>query len=337
MFNDKVFIIAEAGVNHNGDMNKAYQLIDAAVEAGVDAIKFQTFKAEALVSKKAVMAEYQKSNLGYEDSQYNMLKKLEIPEKELYKLKKYAEDKGTMWFSTAFDLDSINFLKEMDIGVWKIPSGEITNYPYLKKIAQIDKPVIISTGMSTVAEIDDALNVFLQEGKSRDDICILHCNTEYPTPWQDVNLNAMQSIGAIFGTAYGYSDHTNGIEIPIASVALGAKVIEKHFTLDKKLPGPDHKASLEPYELKLMVDSIRNVEKSLGSSVKKPSQSELKNKPIARKSIVASVAIEKGVTITADMLTTMRPGDGLSPMLWDKVVGKQAAKDYQEGDKIEWS
>lgn len=336
MWKKKCFIIAEAGVNHNGEINKAFELIDAALEANVDAVKFQTFQADALVTKSAQMAEYQMNNLGYSDSQHQMLKKLELPVPVLYELKEYAEKKGLLWFSTAFDTQSIDFLEEMDIAVWKIPSGEITNLPYLQKIAKINKPIILSTGMANLSEIETALQVFLDAGRRREEICILHCNTEYPTPWNDVNLRAMPVLGSTFGTEYGYSDHTNGIEVPIAAVAMGAKVIEKHFTLDKELPGPDHKASLEPKELKMMVDSIRNIEEALGGTVKKPSPSELKNKSIARKSIVASCNIQAGDTIVEEVITTMRPGDGISPMRWYEVVGTTALRDYVAGDKIEW-
>jgi len=336
MWNEKCFIIAEAGVNHNGEVNKAFELIDAALEAKVDAVKFQTFQADALVNKSAQMAEYQMNNLGYSDSQHQMLKKLELPISVLYELKEYAEKKGLLWFSTAFDTQSINFLQEMNIAVWKIPSGEITNLPYLQKIAKIDKPIILSTGMANLSEIEAALQVFLDAGRMREEICILHCNTEYPTPWHDVNLRAMPVLGSTFGTEFGYSDHTNGIEVPIAAVAMGAKVIEKHFTLDKSLPGPDHKASLEPQELKSMVDSIRNIEKALGGTVKQPSPSELKNKSIARKSIVASGDIKVGDTITEALMATMRPGDGISPMHWHEVIGTTASRDYVAGDKIEW-
>lgn len=336
MWNKNCFIIAEAGVNHNGEINKAFELIDAALEAKVDAVKFQTFQADTLVNKAAKMAEYQMNNLGYSDSQHKMLKQLELPITVLYELKEYAEKKGLLWFSTAFDTKSIDFLQEMNIAVWKIPSGEITNLPYLQKIAKINKPIILSTGMANLSEIEAALQIFLDAGRKREEICILHCNTEYPTPWNDVNLRAMPVLGSTFGTEYGYSDHTNGIEVPIAAVALGAKVIEKHFTLDKNLPGPDHKASLEPKELKLMVDSIRNIEEALGGTVKKPSPSELKNKSIARKSIVASHDIQVGSTITEEVITTMRPGDGISPMHWNEVIGTTALRNYVAGDKIEW-
>lgn len=336
-FNENgVFIIAEAGVNHNGDIKKAYDLIDAAVEARVDAVKFQTFKADSLASRSATMADYQKANLKEESSQYDMLKKLELSIEHLEELKAYAEDKGIVCFSTAFDVHSIDALQKLDIDLWKIPSGEITNLPYLRKIAAIDKPIILSTGMANLAEIEAALQVFLDAGRQRNEICILHCNTEYPTPWHDVNLRAMPVLGSTFGTEFGYSDHTNGVEVPIAAVAMGAKVIEKHFTLDKSLPGPDHKASLEPQELKLMVDSIRNIENALGDTVKKPSPSELKNKPIARKSIVASCSIKTGEVIQKHMLSTLRPGDGISPMYWDQLIGTKASNDYIAGDQIQW-
>jgi len=334
---NRSFLIAEAGVNHNGKMELAFQLIDAAVDAGVDAIKFQSFITENVVNKSTPLADYQKQNTqGKLLSQYDMVKPLELTKHQQVELKDYAEDKGLLWFSTAFDMQSIDLLKSMDIGVWKIPSGEITNLPYLQKIAKIDKPIILSTGMANLSEIEAALQVFLDAGRKREEICILHCNTEYPTPWHDVNLRAMPVLGRTFGTEFGYSDHTNGIEVPIAAVALGAKVIEKHFTLDRNLPGPDHKASLEPQELKLMVDSIRNIEEALGGTVKKPSPSERKNKSIARKSIVASCDIKAGDTFIEEVVTTMRPGDGISPMHWHDIIGKTASKDYIAGDKIEW-
>jgi len=334
---NRSFLIAEAGVNHNGSMDLAFQLIDAAVDAGVDAIKFQSFITENVVNKNTPLAEYQKHNTeGKLLSQFDMVKPLELTKIQQIELKEYAEKKGLLWFSTAFDLRSIDFLEEMNIAVWKIPSGEITNLPYLQKIAKIDKPIILSTGMANLAEIEAALQVFLDAGRKREEICILHCNTEYPTPWSDVNLRAMPVLGSTFGTDYGYSDHTNGIEVPIAAVAMGAKVIEKHFTLDKTLPGPDHKASLEPQELKLMVDSIRNIESALGATVKQPSSSEAKNKPIARKSIVAACEVRAGEIIQDKMITTMRPGDGISPMRWYEIVGTTASRDYVAGDKIEW-
>lgn len=336
-YKDRCFVIAEAGVNHNGSSDLAFKLIDEAAKAGVDAIKFQSFFTEKVISKSAPMAAYQKQNTGQENgTQYDMVKPLEISPALQRELKNYAEQKGLIWFSTAFDLESVDVLADLNIPVWKIPSGEVTNYPYLKKIAALNKPVILSTGMCNLADIEAALKVFLDCGRKREDICILHCNTEYPTPWTDVNLKAMVSMGQIFGTAYGYSDHTTGITVPTAAVALGAKVIEKHFTLDKNLPGPDHKASLEPHELKEMVDSIRIVEKALGSSIKFVSDSERKNITIARKSIVAATDIQKGEQMSEDMLTTMRPGDGISPMHWNEIVGQPAIKNYKAGEKIEW-
>ena len=288
-------IIAEAGVNHNGSIELAKQLVDKAVEAGVDYIKFQTFKAANLVTKSAQQADYQMRNVGGGDSsQYQMLKRLELSREEHLELIGYCQQRGIHFFSTAFDFDSIEFLDSLHLNLWKIPSGEITNYPYIKQIAQKQGDVILSTGMSTAEDIQNAVDVLLRWGKTKDQITILHCNTEYPTPFEDVNLLAMQSIAKQFGTKVGYSDHTRGIEVPIAAVALGATVIEKHFTLDRNMPGPDHKASLEPDELKAMVSAIRNIEKALGSSEKKVTDSERKNIAIARRSIVAAKDIHKG-------------------------------------------
>lgn len=335
---NEAFIIAEAGVNHNGNRQYAFELIDAAVDSGVNAVKFQSFFTDQVILKSAPLAEYQKNNMNSKEglTQYDMVKPLELSPAFQKELKQYAESKGIMWFSTAFDLASVDVLSDLDIGVWKIPSGEITNYPYLKKIANLKKPVIISTGMCNLADIEAGLQIFLDAGHQRQDLCILHCNTEYPTPWQDVNLQAMPTIGKVFGTYYGYSDHTNGIEIPVAAIALGAKVIEKHFTLDKNLPGPDHKASLEPAELKAMVASIRHVEQALGSSVKQPSPSEIKNKQIARKSLIAATDIAQGELFSDTNLTTMRPGTGISPMHWNDFMGQPAKKAYVKGDLIEW-
>ena len=311
-----VLIIAEAGVNHNGSLMKAKELIDAALEAGADIIKFQTFKTEKLVSKSAKQAEYQKKNIGYssDDCQYNMLRKLELSEKAHEELVAYCKDKGIRFFSTAFDMDSIDYLHSLNLGLWKIPSGEITNYPYLKKIAWYGEPVILSTGMCEMSDIEVAFKVLVDNGLKKDMITILHCNTEYPTPYEDVNLKAMQEIKQRFGVMVGYSDHTKGIEVPVAAVALGATVIEKHFTLDRTLPGPDHKASLEPDEFKAMVTSIRHIEQALGNGHKEISASERKNIAIARKSIVAARDIKKGETLTEENLTVKRPGTGLSPM-----------------------
>lgn len=334
---DKVIIIAEAGVNHNGDLIKAFNLIDAAVAAGVDYVKFQTFKAENLVSKKAKKAEYQIENTKDDnDSQLEMLKKLELSRDQHEQLIKYCKEKKIKFFSTAFDLSSLDYLAAIGLKLVKIPSGEITNLPYLKKAASLFKEIIISTGMSTMQEIKDALNVFLELGIAKDSVTILHCNTEYPTPMKDVNLKAMLSIGEKFGVKVGYSDHTLGIEVPIAAVALGACVIEKHFTLDKSLPGPDHAASLEPDELMAMCKAIRNIESALsGSGIKEPSASEMKNIAIARKSIVAKTDIERGSIFTEENITTKRPGIGISAMKWDEILGTKAIKNFNEDDLIE--
>lgn len=331
-----VLIIAEAGVNHNGSVEIAKQLIDKAAEAGVDIIKFQTFKAEKLVSKTARQAEYQKRNLGTtsDESQLQMLKKLELSEQAHMELMDYCKERGIKFFSTAFDLDSIDYLHDLNLGLWKIPSGEITNYPYIKKIAQYGEPVILSTGMCDLTDIEAAMNVLQGNGVGREQITILHCNTEYPTPYDDVNLRAMEEIKAHFHVGVGYSDHTQGIEVPIAAVALGATVIEKHFTLDRNMEGPDHKASLEPEELKAMVSAIRNIEKALGDRHKTVSASERKNISIARKSIVAARPIKKGELLTDQNLTAKRPGTGISPMRWTDVVGTRAVKDFSEEEQI---
>ena len=330
-----VLIIAEAGVNHNGSMLIAKQLVDAAVDAGVDIIKFQTFKADKLVSKTAKQAEYQKRNIGDgEDSQYDMLKKLELSEDDHRELITYCQEKGIRFWSTAFDSDSMDFLHTLQLGLWKIPSGEITNYPFLCKIASYGEDVVMSTGMCEEQDIQNAIDVLLKYGLKKEQITLLHCNTQYPTPYSDVNLNAMSTLKSSFGTKVGYSDHTQGIEVPIAAVALGATVIEKHFTLDRNLPGPDHKASLEPAELKAMVASIRHIEQALGDGVKRVTDSEKDNISVARKSIVAACTIRKGEELTEDNLTVKRPGTGLSPMLWEQVVGTKAVKDYEEEDLI---
>jgi len=332
----RTLIIAEAGVNHNGSLDLAKQLVDNAVDAGVDYIKFQTFKAEKLVTKSARQAEYQQRNIGsQEDSQFQMLKKLELSPENHRILIDYCNKMGIKFFSTAFDFDSMDYLHSLELDLWKIPSGEITNYPYLKKIASYHQPVILSTGMSTMEDIEACLKVLTDNGLTKDQITILHCNTEYPTPFEDVNLRAMQTIKERFGTQVGYSDHTRGIEVPIAAVALGATVIEKHFTLDRNMPGPDHKASLEPDELKAMVSSIRNIEKALGSAEKKISDSERKNIAIARKSIVAATNIRKGEILTEENITVKRPGTGISPMRWEEVLGTTAVRDFQEDELIE--
>lgn len=328
----KVFIIAEAGDNHNGDYDLALKLVDKAVEAGADCVKFQTFVTENVISKFAEKADYQKENTGEEESQYEMVKKLELSFEQFRMIKAYCDNKGIMFLSTPFDLDSIDFLEELDIPFWKIPSGEITNLPYLEKIARTKKDIILSTGMSTMEEIGNALSVLKENGAG--EITLLHCNTEYPTPFEDVNLRAMKTMEETFATKVGYSDHTVGIEVPVAAVAMGAAVIEKHFTLDKNMEGPDHKASLEPEELKAMVASIRNIEKALGASEKKPSPSEIKNINIARKSIVAKRAIKEGEVLTEENLYIKRPGDGISPMRWYEIIGTKAVKDFKEDELI---
>lgn len=332
----RTLIIAEAGVNHNGNIAKAKALIDKGAEAGVDFVKFQTFKAGNLVTKQAKRAAYQDKNTQDNDSQYEMLKKLELSQAVHQELIDYCAQKGVQFLSTGFDFESLEFLAGLGITIAKIPSGEITNLPYLRKIATLFPEVILSTGMATITEIKDAVKVLTDNGISKDKITILHCNTEYPTPMEDVNLKAMLHIQRELGVPVGYSDHTLGIEVPIAAVALGATVIEKHFTLDKTLPGPDHKASLEPEELKAMVMAIRNIEKAIGGSgLKEVSKSEAKNKPIARKSIVATKTIKKGDLFSVENLTVKRPGTGISPMQWDNVIGKTAKKDFEEDDLIE--
>lgn len=334
--NKHVLIIAEAGVNHNGSLELAKQLIDKAVDAGVDIIKFQTFKSEKLVSKAAKQADYQQRNIGKKDEgQFAMLKKLELSQADHEELIAYSNKKGIRFFSTAFDLDSIDYLHSLNMRLWKIPSGEITNYPYLRKIAQYQEPVILSTGMCELTDIEATLNVLLEFGVKKEQITILHCNTEYPTPFADVNLKAMLEIEEKFGVQVGYSDHTKGIEVPIAAVALGATVIEKHFTLDKNMEGPDHKASIEPEELKAMVSAIRNIEKALGTGHKTISESERKNIEIARKSIVAARSIESGELLTEENLTVKRPGNGINPMRWNEVVGTRAIHNYNEEDPIQ--
>ena len=327
----RVIIIAEAGVNHNGDINKAKQLIDKAVEASVDYIKFQTFKTELCISKNAVKADYQIENTqNSSESQLEMVKKLELSFDQFIELEKYCEQKNIKFLSTGFDSESLIFLAQLGVTIAKIPSGEITNLPYLRQVASLFPEVILSTGMATIDEIKDAVKVLTDNGVSKDKITILHCNTEYPTPMEDVNLKAMLHIQRELGLPIGYSDHTLGIEVPIAAVALGATVIEKHFTLDKTLPGPDHKASLEPNELKAMISAIRNIEKAIGGSGLKEV-----SKPIARKSIVAATNIKKGDIFTPENLTVKRPGTGISPMQWDEVIGKEAKRDFQEDDLIE--
>ena len=326
-----VYIIAEAGVNHNGSFALACKLVDAAKEAGVDCIKFQTFKSENLVSRSAKKAEYQKKTTG-DSSQQDMLKKLELSFDEFLQLKSYCEKVGICFLSTPFDFDSIYFLNTIDMPFWKIPSGEVTNLPYLLALAKTGKPVVMSTGMCTLQEIRDAVGVLQANGTK--EIKLLHCNTEYPTPFEDVNLKAMQTMRDEFHLEVGYSDHTKGIEVPIAAVALGATIIEKHFTLDRNMEGPDHKASLEPQELAEMVCCIRNIEKAVGSGDKKPSPSEKKNIAVARKSIVAKTKIKAGDTLTEGNITVKRPGTGISPMKWFEILGTKAVKDFDEDELI---
>jgi N,N'-diacetyllegionaminate synthase len=329
-------IIAEAGVNHNGDINLAKKLIDFAFEAGVDYVKFQSFKASNIVSKNAQKADYQKAQSSVNESQWNMLKRLELSDEDHKILLEYCDTKPIKFLSTPFDLESIDLLKNIGVTLGKIPSGEITNLPYLRKMAQNFLQIIMSTGMANLQEIGEALNVILEQGISKDNITILHCNTEYPTPMGDVNLQAMHNIKTTFGVKVGYSDHTNGIEVPIAAVALGATVIEKHFTLDKNMDGPDHKASLEPDELKAMVRAIRNIEVAVsGSGIKETTESERKNLIVARKSILACNTIIKGDFFTEKNIIAKRPGNGISPMLWDMVIGKKAKRDFQEDELIE--
>ncbi len=330
-----VLIIAEAGVNHNGDLELAKKLIDKAAEARVDLVKFQTFKADDLVSKAAKQADYQKKNIGGEDSsQYQMLKQLELNEDAHVLLTEYARTKGIAFFSTAFDIKGLDYLFSLGFDRFKIPSGEITNYPYLRKLADFGKPVILSTGMSNLSEIEAALAI-LCKGIPKEEITVLHCNTEYPTPMEDVNLKAMLAIQQELGVKVGYSDHTLGIEVPIAAVALGATVIEKHFTLDRSLPGPDHAASLEPEELKAMVKAIRNIEKATnGNGKKQPSISEQKNIAIVRKSIHTHTPIRAGELFTEENLVPLRPGGGISPMDWERVIGKRALRDLTAYEQL---
>ncbi|MDF2539838.1 MAG: N-acetylneuraminate synthase [Herbinix sp.] len=330
---NRTYIIAEAGVNHNGDFALAKQMVLEAKKAGVDAVKFQTFISSNLVSSFAPKAEYQLQTTKQTQSQLEMLRELELSYENFIELSRYANQIGIDFLSTPFDMDSIDFLRTLPMPAFKIPSGEITNKPYLMKIAQTGRPIILSTGMSTMEEIAEALELF--DSYSRDKITLLHCNTEYPTPFCDVNLKAINTLNKAFGVKVGFSDHTQGIEVPIAAVALGACMIEKHFTLDKKMDGPDHRASLEPSELAQMVSAIRNIEQAMGDGEKKPTHSEGKNIPIARKSIVAKCDIRQGEFFTEQNITAKRPGDGISPMKWFDVLGKKATKDYREDQKIE--
>lgn len=330
---ERIFIIAEAGVNHNGDMQTAKKLIDAAAAAGADAVKFQTFRTENLVCRNAKKAAYQMETTSAEESQFDMLKKLELTTDMHTELIRYCHEKNIMFLSTPFDVDSLHYLVECGLGIIKIPSGEITNYPLLREAAKSGKRIILSSGMTTSDEVREAVAVLKENGSA--DITVLHCNTEYPTPFSDVNLRAMQTIREEIGVPVGYSDHTQGIEVAIAAAALGAEVIEKHFTLDKNMQGPDHKASLEPDELAEMVRSVRHIEQALGDGKKKPSESEKKNMPVARKSIVAGQSIRAGEKFTEENLTAKRPGTGLSPMLWNQVIGQKAKRDFAADEMIE--
>tara|TARA_B100000787_G_scaffold170279_1_gene165611 strand:+ start:13833 stop:14828 length:996 start_codon:yes stop_codon:yes gene_type:complete len=329
-----VLIIAEAGVNHNGSIQLAFDLIDAAVDAGADAVKFQTFKSENLVSKNTQKAEYQKRTSDALESQFEMLQKLELNFEDYKKLNDYCHERNIMFLSTPFDHSSIDLLNELELKIFKIPSGEITNLPYLRHIGSLEKKVILSTGMSILNEISDALNILIESGTKKENIVVLHANSMYPTPMEDVNLNAMRTIKQELGVAVGYSDHTLGIEVDIAAVAMGASIIEKHFTLDKSMSGPDHKASIEPNELKAMVKAIRNIEKAIGNEMKIVTPSEQENRNIVRKSITANCTIKKGEKFTEDNLTTKRPGTGISPMKWDDIIGTIALNDYEADELI---
>ena len=334
MILNKVFIIAEAGVNHNGSIDLAKKLIDIASNSGADAVKFQSFKAKNLVTKDAIKARYQNINTGNCESQYDMLNKLELSEEMHHELISYCKTKNIIFLSSPFDHGSIKLLNDLDLKIFKIPSGEITNLPYLREIGKLNKKVILSTGMSNIDEIEEALNILIQSGTKKKNITVLHANSEYPTPMEDVNLRAMKTIANKFDISCGYSDHTNGIEISIAAVAMGASCIEKHFTLDRDMDGPDHKASIEVDELNSMVSAIRNIEIALGSDLKKPSKSEIPNMQIVRKSIVTKTVIKKGDIFSKKNLTIKRPGNGISPMKWDEIIGTRATKDYKEEELI---
>ena len=332
--NHKTIIIAEAGVNHNGSLDMAKELIKIASEAKADYVKFQTFKAINTITKNAEKANYQKNTTDQRETQFNMLKKLELSKEMHLELINYSKNKDIKFLSSPFDHDSIELLKDLGLEIFKIPSGEITNLPYLRLIGKLNKKIILSTGMSNMNEVKNALDVLVSSGTKKNNITVLHANTEYPTPMEDVNLRAMVIIGKELDVNFGYSDHTLGIEVDIAAVALGASIIEKHFTLSCNMKGPDHKASLEPDQLKEMVKAIRNIERALGSNIKKPSKSELPNIQIARKSIVAKTKIKKGDILRENNITVKRPGGGISPMKWDNVVGTKATKDYNEDELI---
>jgi len=330
-----ILIIAEAGVNHNGDLGLAKQLIDVAAEAGADLVKFQTFKADRLATRVAEKADYQILTTDGKESQHEMLSRLELTEDMHRELIAHCLTRNIGFFSTGFDMESIDLLLRLGQDHFKIPSGEITNLPYLRHIGKLGRSVILSTGMATLGDIEAAIDVLEQAGTARAQMTVLHCTTEYPTPMNEVNLCAMQSIHAAFGVAVGYSDHTAGIEVAIAAVAMGATVIEKHFTIDRNLPGPDHQASLEPAELKAMVAAVRNIEDALGDGIKRLTPSEARNKPVARKSLVASQAIKTGDAFSAQNITTKRPGTGISPMRWDEMMGRVATRDFEADELIE--
>lgn len=334
--NQRCVIIAEAGVNHNGDLQMARLLIEKAAEAGADYVKFQTFRADRIVTAQARKAGYQMKGTDHEEGQLEMIRKLEIDRPAHEMLMVHCKAKNIGFLSTPFDEESVDLLAELGIPAFKVPSGEITNVPYLRKIGASGLPVYLSTGMATLGEVEFAIQILEAAGTPRDQVTVLHCNTEYPTPMEDVNLRAMQTMGSAFGVAAGYSDHTLGIEVPIAAVAMGARVIEKHFTLDRKLEGPDHSASLEPQELAEMVRAIRNVECALGNGVKRPTPSESKNILVVRKSLVALTAIREGETFSKDNLTAKRPGSGISVASWDDVIGGLARRNYERDDLIEW-
>ena len=331
----KTIVIAEAGVNHNGDLELAKNLIKVAAESGADYVKFQMFEAEKLATPSAIKADYQIENTNSSESQFQMLKSLEISKADYVELIKYSSECNIEIFSTGFDIEINNMLAELGQRIFKVPSGEITNLPYLRNIGQFGMDVILSTGMSNLNEIDAAINAIISAGTPLDAITVLHCTTAYPAPMEDINLLAMTTIAQKFGVKVGYSDHSEGIEVSIAAVALGAVVIEKHFTSDRNLPGPDHKASLEPDELRNMIKAIRNIESARGDGVKKLTDSEASNLSVARKTIVASVNIQKGEVFTEENLTTKRASGGISPMNWDEVIGKIARRDYLQNDSIE--
>lgn len=329
-----VFIIAEAGVNHNGSLKLAKKLIAIAASSGADAVKFQTFKAENLVTKKAQKAKYQTKSTDNNESQFDMIKKLELDSEAHKQLINYSKKKKIMFMSTPFDHDSIELLNNLGLEVFKISSSDITNLPFLRHVGKLNKKIILSTGMSNISEIRDALQVLIKSGTKKKNITVLHANTDYPTPMKDVNLKAMLAIGKKFNMAYGYSDHTLGIEVDIAAVAMGASCIEKHFTINSNMDGPDHKASLEPDQLKAMVKAIRNIETALGSDIKKPSSGEMININVVRKSIVAKIDIKKGEIFSKNNLAVKRPGNGISPMKWDKIIGTKATKDYRKDELL---